>query len=108
MTSLGYVRVVRLVALAASAAASTASAQQPRADTTQSVTLPHSYVHVLRSRINGRAYRIQVALPSAYVGAKPGDVTRFRTLYLLDGDVNFSLLVAHQQRAALGVPTRTI
>jgi uncharacterized protein len=71
--------------LAAAAVFSKASAQQPRTGTALAVTLPNTRVHVLRSRINGQGYLIQVALPGSYVNAKPGDTTRFRVLYILDG-----------------------
>ena len=93
--------------LAAGAGASTGIAQQTRADTAPPVTLPNTHVHVLHSRVNGRTYLIQVALPSAYVNARPGDLARYPTVYLLDMGM-FSLLYAHQQFAAFVQPTRTI
>ena len=94
--------------LTAGAGVSTGSAQQPRADTAPPVTLPNTHVHVLHSRVNGRTYLIQVALPSAYVSARPGDLARYPTLYLLDMGMMFPLLYAHQQFAAFVQPTRTI
>ena len=84
-----YVRTVgvwlSLIAfLAGGVGVSTGTAQQTRPDTTPSITLPNTHVHVLHSRFNGRTYLIQVALPNAYVNARPGDSTRYSTLYLLD------------------------
>lgn len=64
--------------------AKTGFAQQTRPDTTPSITLPNTHVHVLHSRVNGRTYLIRVALPYAYVNAQPGDSARYSTLYLLD------------------------
>jgi predicted alpha/beta superfamily hydrolase len=93
--------------LAAGAGASTGSAQQTLADTAPRVTLPNTHVHVLHSRVNGRTYLIQVALPSAYVSAGPGDVSRYPSLYLL-GMGLFPLLYVHQQFDAFRHPTRTI
>ena len=93
--------------LAAGAGASTGMAQQAPADTAPPVTLPNTHVHILHSRVNGRTYLIQVALPSAYVNARPGDVSRYPSLYLLDMGL-FPLLYVHQQFAAFLHPTRTI
>lgn len=70
--------------LAASAGAKTGMAQQIRADTAPSITLPNTHQHVLHSRVNGRTYLIQVALPGAYVNARAGDRARYPTLYVLD------------------------
>ena len=98
--------------LAAGAGASTAIAQQARATTAPPVTLPNTHVHVLHSRVNGRTYVIQVALPSAYVNARSGDSARYPTLYLLEIGpglpATFTLLHAHQQFLAFLHPTRTI
>jgi predicted alpha/beta superfamily hydrolase len=93
--------------LAAGAGASTGIAQQTRADTAPPITLPNTHVHVLHSRVNGRTYLIQVALPSAYGNARPGDLDRYPTLYLLDMGM-FSLLYGYQQYAAFVHPSRTI
>lgn len=83
--------------LAAVAAVSTGIAQQPRTNTAPPVTLPNTYLHVLHSQVNGRTYLIQVALPSAYVNAQPGDLTRYPTLYLLDGNLDFPLFFSRMQ-----------
>jgi len=93
--------------LAAGTGVSTGIAQQTRADTAPAVTLPNTHLHVLHSRVNGRTYLIQVALPSAYVNARPGDLARYPTVYLLDMGT-FPLLYAHQQFGAFVHPTRTI
>src|SRR5687768_15852756 len=66
------------------AGASTGNAQQTRADTAPSITLPNTHLHVLHSRVNGRTYRIKVGLPRGYGDARLGDTTRFPTLYFLD------------------------
>jgi len=50
------------------------------------VVLPHSQEYVLRSRINGRTYRILVSLPPQYRDS-PSDTTRYPVLCLLDGDL---------------------
>ena len=82
--------------LAVGVGASTGIAQQIRADTTPAVTLPNTHQHVLHSRVNGRTYVIQVALPSAYVNARPGDLARYPTLYVL-GMGTFPLFYFQQQ-----------
>jgi predicted alpha/beta superfamily hydrolase len=77
----------------------------PRADTAPSATLPNTHVHILHSRVNGRTYLIQVALPRAYVNPGSGDVARYPTLYDLDvllGD--FPLLYDQQQFAPVVRP----
>jgi predicted alpha/beta superfamily hydrolase len=97
--------------LAGGAGASMGIAQQTRADTAPPVTLPNTHVHVMHSRVNGRVYVIQVALPSTYVNARPSDIARYPTLYLLDIaglPGSFRLLYAHQQFLAFLHPTRTI
>lgn len=94
--------------LAADARLSAAIAQQPRGSAAPPVTLPNTHVHVLQSLVNGRAYLIQVALPSAYTNARPGDLARYPTLYLLDGVSDFPLLFANLQFAAMHQATRTI
>jgi predicted alpha/beta superfamily hydrolase len=97
--------------LALGAGASTGIAQQTRADTAPPVTLPNTHQHVLHSRVNGRTYVIQVALPSAYVNAPPSDMARYPTLYLLDIaglTGSFPLLYAQQLYLAFLPRTRTI
>jgi predicted alpha/beta superfamily hydrolase len=94
--------------LAASADLSKASAQQAQIGTAPAVTLPNTRVHVLHSRVNGREYLIQVALPRSYVNAKPGDTTRYPALYLLDGQLDFPLLYAEMQFISLVRPTNLI
>ena len=94
--------------LAAVADASTGIAQQTRADTAPAVTLRNTHEHVLQSRVNGRVYKIQVGLPSAYVDARPGDLARYPTLYLIDGVFVFDLLYSYQQYAERQQPMRPI
>ena len=48
-------------------------------------TLPSTHVHDLHSKINGRHYRLFVALPLGYSGRSG---SRFPVLYLLDGGVS--------------------
>jgi hypothetical protein len=61
------------------------SAQAPAVAQAKPVTLPLTLEHSIRSRINGRVYVVQVALPLA--SKQPGgDTLRFPSLYLLDGD----------------------
>jgi predicted alpha/beta superfamily hydrolase len=97
-----------LLLVAAAGTVSTGTAQQSLTGTATAVTLPNTYDLMLRSKVNGRRYRIEVALPSAYVNAKPGDLTRYPTLYLLDGVTDFPLLFSHMQFDAMLQPTRTI
>lgn len=85
--------------LAASTNASTGIAQQARADTAPSITLPNTHVHVLHSRVNGRTYLIEVALPNSYVNAGPGSATRYPSLYLLDMGM-FPMVYGNQLYAA--------
>jgi predicted alpha/beta superfamily hydrolase len=105
-----FIRGVVLVTWLTACRLSTAIAQQTRVDTAPTVTLPNTHQHVLHSRVNGRTYVIQAALPSAYVNARPSDMARYPTLYLLDiaGAGSFALLYAHQQSLAFLHPTRTI
>lgn len=56
------------------------------------VTLPNSYEYRLRSRINGREYRIQVALPIQYSDSGTRDTARYPVMYLLDGDLELPLM----------------
>jgi predicted alpha/beta superfamily hydrolase len=94
--------------LAAGTGLSKASAQQAQMGKAPAVTLPNTRVHVLHSRVNGQEYRIQVALPRSYVNAKPSDATRYPTLYLLDGQLDFSLLYSEMQFESLVRPTNLI
>jgi predicted alpha/beta superfamily hydrolase len=94
--------------LAADAGLSKASAQLAQMGTAPAVTLPYTRVHVLHSQVNGKEYRIQVALPSSYVNAKSGDPTRYPTLYLLDGELDFPLLYSEMQFISLVRPTNLI
>jgi predicted alpha/beta superfamily hydrolase len=65
------------------------------------VTLPLTFEHTLRSRINGRTYVIQVALP--FATARPGgDSLRFPALYLLDGDWALPPVAAALRRSGTG------
>lgn len=81
--------------LAFGVGASTGIAQQTGTDTAPSITLPNTHVHVLHSRVNGRTYVIQVALPNLTdlqkslgetdsVRHESGVAPRYPTLYLLD------------------------
>jgi uncharacterized protein len=65
------------------AAMSVAGAQGQNRDTVPDVSLPCTKAHRVQSRITGRTYPIDVALPPAYC-ANPTDTTRYPTLYLLD------------------------
>lgn len=74
-----------------------ASLAQSQADGAP-VSLPFTRQYTIRSSVNGREYRIAVAFPPDYV---PGsaDTTRYRVLYLLDGNDEFPLAVqAHRLR----------
>lgn len=95
------ISLVLFGSLVAGAGASTGIAQQTRADTAPSITLPNTHLHVLHSRVNGRTYRIKVGLPRAYVDARPGDTARYPTLYFLDPMDNgaYPLLYGFQQYA---------
>jgi predicted alpha/beta superfamily hydrolase len=86
--------------LLACVCASTCIAQQPRADTAPSITLPNTHLHVLHSGINGRTYLIKVALPRAFVDTGPADTARYPTLYYLDPlDLEFPWIYGFQQLA---------
>jgi uncharacterized protein len=75
------------------------SAQSPR-DTAR-VSLPYTREYALRSQVNGRDYRLAVAVPPDYRGAD--DTTRYRVLYVLDGNDEFPLAVqAHRLRRVNG------
>ena len=63
-------------------------------DTTR-VTLPYTRQYDIRSKVNGRDYRLFIAVPPGY--AEPGDTTRYRVLYVLDANEEFPLVVeAHR------------
>ena len=73
-------------------------AQSP-ADTAP-VTLPYTRQYAVRSQFNGRDYRLFVAVPPDY--ASSGDTTRYRVLYVLDGNDEFPLTVeAHRLRRVM-------
>jgi predicted alpha/beta superfamily hydrolase len=108
MKTLTGARLALFVLVAAAASSSAGTAQQSDTGTAAPVTLANTYEYILRSKVNGRRYRIEVALPSAYVSARPEDLTRYPTLYLLDGVTDFPLLFAHMQFDAMVAPTRTI
>ena len=63
----------------------------PQAAPPDRVSLPYSHEYLLRSRINGRTYRIQVALPPRYRDPATTDTTRYPVMYLLDGDMELPL-----------------
>lgn len=75
----------------AATSARTGAAQEPGTGKAPPVTLPNTERHVLRSKVNGRAYLVDVVLPLGYGTHKPGDETRYPTLYLLDGAWEFPL-----------------
>lgn len=108
MKNLTTAQLALFVLVAAAGGVSTGTAQQSQTSNATTVTLPNTYEFALRSKVNGRAYLIQVALPRAYVSAKPEDQTRYPVLYLLDGNLDFPLLYSQMQFAALGQPTRTM
>lgn len=70
----------------------TASAQGIPSDTGRSIVLPNAHEFPLRSAINGRDYRISIALPAGYRAEGKGDTTRYPVLYLLDGDMELPLV----------------
>jgi hypothetical protein len=71
-------------------------AQSP-SDTVR-VSLPFTRQHSIRSRINGREYQVSVAFPPDY-SFRTEDTTRYRILYVLDGNDAFPLAVqAHRLR----------
>ena len=90
-------RTLLLAALAMSATARVTGAQavslepSPQAAPPDRVSLPYSHEYLLRSRINGRTYRIQVALPPRYRDPATTDTTRYPVMYLLDGDMELPL-----------------
>lgn len=90
MTKLTSTCLVLVLPLAVGRA-STGTAQQVEAATPPGVMLPNTRVHTLRSQINGRAYRIEVALPSDYDNARSGGTRRYPTLYLLDGGLELPM-----------------
>jgi len=57
------------------------------------ITIPYSREHSLVSQINGREYRILVALPFSYRTAAD-DTTRYPVLYLLDGNMELPLFAS--------------
>jgi predicted alpha/beta superfamily hydrolase len=77
-------RIAR-VTLAAAAMAIPAVAQGQ--DSTP-VAIPGTRAFALESMINGRDYRLLVALPESYAD---GDTTRYPVLYVLDGNTLFGL-----------------
>ena len=68
---------------------------------TARVAMPYTRQYDIRSKVNGRDYRLFVAVPPGY--AEPGDTTRYRVLYVLDGNVLFPFTVeAHRLPRAGG------
>jgi predicted alpha/beta superfamily hydrolase len=63
----------------------------PRPRETVTVALPGTQQHDLVSAVNGRPYRLYVALPAGY---DPADGTRYPVLYLLDGYFAFPVAVS--------------
>lgn len=59
---------------------------------TPPVSLPFTYEHVLRSRVNGREYKVLVAVPPGYGAGTPTDTSRFPVFYMLDGGVSLPLV----------------
>lgn len=58
------------------------------------VSLPFTYEHVLRSRVNGREYKLLVAVPPSYGNPAPADTARFPVFYMLDGGISLPLVSA--------------
>lgn len=58
------------------------------------MTVPFSRQYELRSKLNGRDYRLFVSLPQAY---SDGDTTRYPVLYVLDGN-GYSALATETER----------
>jgi predicted alpha/beta superfamily hydrolase len=69
------------------------AAQSPVPDTVREVTVPFSREHSLASRINGREYRILVALPFSYRNDTE-DTTRYPVFYLLDGNMELPMFAS--------------
>ena len=65
-------------------AASTARAQTASATDTV-YTLRNTHIHEIHSAVNGRDYRLTVALPLGYAAAS---ASRYPVLYLLDGAIS--------------------
>jgi predicted alpha/beta superfamily hydrolase len=110
---------VTLFGLLTAGTASSGIAQQTRVDTAPSITLPNTHVHVLHSRVNGRTYVIQVALPSLSdlqkalgetdsVNHQRGVPPRYPTLYLLDMGMFPFLYGYAQYGGTIGNPSRAI
>src|SRR5687767_4725631 len=83
------------------------SAQTPLTTPGKPVVLPLAFEHSIRSRINGRIYVVQVALPLA--SARPGgDTLRFPSLYLLDGDWILPQVAATLRGSTLDGPSGVV
>lgn len=65
--------------------------QTVEADTGRSVVFPAAREFTLVSQINGRSYRLVVALPLSYREGRAGDTTRYPVLYVLDGGVDLPM-----------------
>jgi len=65
-------------------AAGPANALTASADTGAAMTLPGTHVHDFHSTVNGRDYRLFVALPAGYAART---TNRYPVLYLLDGGI---------------------
>lgn len=86
------IRSLVVVALAAFGVPAVHAQSQP--DTAR-VALPYTRQYDIRSKVNGRDYRLFVAVPPGY--GEPGDTTRYRVLYVLDANEEFPLVVeAHR------------
>ena len=98
----GSCRLHAPAVMSALALAVSSSLAQAQGDTAR-VSLPYTREYSLHSSANGQDYRLAVAIPPGYVGGA-GDTTRFRVLYVLDGNDAFPLAVeAHRLRRMQGV-----
>jgi predicted alpha/beta superfamily hydrolase len=70
----------------------------------QPVTIANTERRLLRSRVNGVEYQIDVALPRGYSSSHK----RYPTLYALDGNVYFPLVVDSYRLAAYLIPDELI
>jgi predicted alpha/beta superfamily hydrolase len=62
-----------------------------RSQDARTVAMPATREYVLRSAINGRPYRLHIALPEGYADT---DTTRYPVLYILDGNLSFPIATA--------------
>jgi predicted alpha/beta superfamily hydrolase len=73
-----------LIGLGAWVRPAAGQAQNPAPDSATPYIYPGAFTHDFRSKLNGRPYRLWVALPQAYA-SRPA--SRYPVLYLLDGGI---------------------